>query len=128
MFNKKEKKCDECLDVNTLTDLVSAVMNEAELEEHLMFTFLKSNKDIYLRLLKEVRGNRTDSLGVIIGELPFDLACMCKHLLIICDRYLEVGEKLVSQDKLDMAKKMLNKARYYYELFFTVVLKRELFK
>lgn len=127
-IKEKEKELDNVrisgMDINTLVDLVGAIMNQAEVEEHLMFQWMKEKKDVHLKLLKEVRNKRKRLLGLVIGHPSFDTACLAKHYLIITDRLIEVAEKLACEDNIEEAKKMLEDAKYFYELFWTIALKK----
>jgi len=117
-FNKKDK-----FDLSTDEDLSIAIMNLISIEEHFFFTAEKTGKGEYFDLLKDVREIRKQLLKRIIKEYEGEVWCISKHLLAASMRLMEVGTKLLSQDKKDEAEEIFNKSYDLYSLFWGIVLK-----
>ena len=86
------RKADD-FDLSLEQDLVIAVMNLISIEEHLFFSFSKTNKPKYLNLLKEVREKRKKLLKQIIKEYEGEVRCTAKHMLATSMRLMEVATK-----------------------------------
>jgi len=117
--SKKEAKFDLSKD----EDLSLAIMNLVSIEEHFFFTGLKTKKDKYFDLLKEVREMRKTLMQKLAKDYEGEIWCITKHLLAASMRLFEVGTKLYSQDKKDEAKEMFQKSYDLYSLFWGVNLK-----
>lgn len=112
----KEKK----LDLSSDEDLSIGIMNLISIEEHLYFTSQKTNKDEYLDLLNEVRGIRTELLGLIIKDYEGEVWCISKHLLASSMRLIEVGTKELKKGNKDQAKNLFEKSYKLYSLFWGI--------
>lgn len=116
--NKAKK--DNKLDLSSDEDLSIGIMNLIGIEEHLFFTAQKTNKDVYLGLLKEVREMRVQLLKKIIKEYEGEVWCISKHLLSASMRLMEVGTKSLAKGEGKEAKDMFNKAYDLYSMFWAL--------
>ena len=94
LLEKVEKvTAQKQLDLSSGEDLSVGIMNLISIEEHLFFTFNKTNDSKYIELLNEVRKMRTDLLKEIIKDYEGEVWCISKHLLAASMRIMEVGTK-----------------------------------
>lgn len=112
----KEKK----LDLSSDEDLSIALMNLINIEEHLFFTAEKTNKDIYLDLLNEVRSMRKDLMKEMITEYEGEVWCVIKHLMATSMRLMEVGTKQLHKGNKEKAKDLFHKSYQLYSLFWAI--------
>ncbi len=119
----QQLKKDNKFDLSIEEDLSIAIMNLISLEEHFFFTAEKTNKDEYLDLLNETREIRKDLMKQMIKEYEGEAWCIAKHLLAASMRLIEVGTKLLSDNKRDEAKDVFQKAYRIYATFWAVRLK-----
>lgn len=110
-------------DLSTEEDLSIAVMNLISLEEHFFFTGMKTGASDYFDLLNEVRSIRKELLGKLIDKHEGETWCITKHLLATTMRLIEVGTKLLSDQKKVEAKEMFERAYRTYSLFWALRLK-----
>jgi len=110
------------VDLSTTEDLSIAVMNLISLEEHFVFTGLKTNKDEYFDTANEVRNMRKDLLKKLMPEHEGETWCISKHLLSTTMRLIEVGNKHQTDKKKDEAKKMFESAFKVYSIFWALKL------
>jgi len=110
------KKQDK-FDLSSKEDLAIAVMNLISIEEHLFFTYGKTNKEKYLELLNEVRQMRKKYLAEIVKNPEGEIWCISKHLLASTMRLMEVGTKMLNEDKKDEAKDLFEKALTLWNIF-----------
>ena len=108
------------LDLSSDQDLVFAIMNLVSIEEHLIFTGLKTGKDSYFELMSQVREARKRSMQQIIKEYEGEVWCTSKHLLAACMRFLEVGTKQQSLGNAAYAKELFERAYEMYCLFWGI--------
>jgi len=113
---KKFKDADK-IDLSSKEDLAIAVMNLISIEEHLFFTYGKTNKEKYLELLNEVRQTRKKYLAEIVKNPEGEIWCISKHLLASTMRLMEVGTKMLNDDKKDEAKDLFEKALNLWNIF-----------
>ena len=114
---------DNKLDLSSDEDLSIAIMNLIGIEEHLFFTAEKTNKDVYLKILNEVREMRKDLLKKIIKEYEGEVWCISKHLLSASMRLMEVGTKHLNKGEMKEAKEMFDRSFNLYSLFWALNLK-----
>src|SRR5512137_164717 len=114
---------DNKLDLSRDEDLSIAIMNLIGIEEHLFFTAEKTNKDVYLKILNEVREMRKDLLKRIIKDYEGEVWCISKHLLAASMRLMEVGTKYLGQGNKKEAEDLFTKAYNLYSLFWGLNLK-----
>jgi len=92
-------------------------MNLISIEEHLFFTFNKTNDSKYIELLNEVRKMRTDLLKEIIKDYEGEVWCISKHLLAASMRIMEVGTKELKKGDKKKAENLFQKSYQLYSLF-----------
>jgi len=116
---KKVEKITEKnkIDLSANEDLSIAIMNLLSIEEHLFFTGVKTQKEKYFNLLKEVREMRKELLKKIIKDYEGEQWCISKHLLASSMRLIEVGTKELNQGNKKEAKNLFSKAYDLYSLF-----------
>jgi len=114
---------DNKLDLSSDEDLSIAIMNLIGIEEHLFFTAEKTNKDVYLKLMNEVREMRKDLLKKIVKDYEGEVWCISKHLLSASMRLIEVGTKHLHKGEQKEAKEMFDRAFNLYSLFWALNLK-----
>ncbi len=105
------------LDLSSDQDLVFAIMNLISIEEHLIFTGLKTEKNSYYDAMLTVRDIRKKSLQRIIKEYEGEIWCTSKHLLAACMRFMEVGTKQMSLGNKTDAYELYSQAYEMYCLF-----------
>lgn len=110
-------KTADKIDLSSKEDLAIAVMNLISIEEHLFFTYGKTNKEKYLELLNEVRQMRKKYLAEIVKNPEGEIWCISKHLLASTMRLMEVGTKMLNDDKKDEAKDLFEKALTLWNIF-----------
>lgn len=110
-------KTADKIDLSSKEDLAIAVMNLVAIEEHLFFTYGKTNKEKYLELLNEVRQMRKKYLAEIVKNPEGEIWCISKHLLASTMRLMEVGTKMLNDDKKDEAKDLFEKALTLWNIF-----------
>ena len=110
-------KTADKIDLSSKEDLAIAVMNLVAIEEHLFFTYGKTNKEKYLELLNEVRQMRKKYLAEIVKNPEGEIWCISKHLLSSTMRLMEVGTKMLNDDKKDEAKDLFEKALTLWNIF-----------
>lgn len=81
------------LDLSSNEDLSIGIMNLISIEEHLFFTYNKTGKKSYLKLLNEIRHIRTGLMKQVIKDYEGEVWCISKHLLAASMRIMEVGTK-----------------------------------
>ena len=113
----KNFKEEDKIDLSSKEDLAVAVMNLVAIEEHLFFTYGKTNKEKYLELLKEVREMRKKYLAEIVKNPEGEIWCISKHLLASSMRLMEVGTKKLGENKKDEAKELFDKATALWNIF-----------
>lgn len=116
-------KNNNSVDLSLEEDLSIAVMNLISLEEHFFFSGAKTKKDDYYDMLHEVREMRKVLLGRMIQKTEAESWCISKHLLATTMRLMEVGTKLLTDNKKDEARQMFEFAFKTYNLFFALRLK-----
>jgi len=117
--DKKQNKLDLSLD----EDLSIAIMNLVSIEEHFFFTAEKTKKRKYFDLLKEVREMRKSLLKKIVKNQEGEIWCISKHLLASSMRLMEVGTKLLKEDRKDEAYDLFDNLYKLYTLFWALNLK-----
>lgn len=111
------------VDLSTTEDLSIAVMNLISLEEHFFFTGVKTYKDQYFDSALEIRNLRKELLQQLMPEHEGETWCASKHLLAATMRLIEVGNKLQSEGKKDLASHTFGKAYRVYTLFWGLKLR-----
>jgi len=117
MKKVKNFKEGDKIDLSSKEDLAVAVMNLVAIEEHFFFTYGKTNKEKYLELLNEVRQMRKKYLAEIVKNPEGEIWCISKHLLASTMRLMEVGTKMLNDNKKDEAKDLFEKALTLWNIF-----------
>ena len=116
-IKKVNEKKDGKFDLSADEDLSLAIMNLVSIEEHFFFTGVKTERDEYFDLLKEVREMRKELLGKIIKDYEGEVWCISKHLLAASMRLMEVGTKYLGKGDKEKAKDFFQKAYNLYSMF-----------
>lgn len=111
------------IDLSLEEDLSIAVMNLVSLEEHFFFTAQKTGKDDYFDLLNETREIRKALLGRMVDRHEGETWCITKHLLAATMRLIEVGTKLLGEEKKNEAREIFDHAYRLYGIFWGLRLK-----
>lgn len=104
-------------DLSSDQDLMIAIMNLISIEEHLVFSGAKTNKNSFYDLIEEVRELRKTLMQKIIPSYEGEVWCISKHLLASSMRLMEVGTKQQSLHNTEEAYKLFNQAYELYCLF-----------
>lgn len=118
-FMDKVKRMErgEKLDLSSDEDLSIGIMNLISIEEHLFFTYNKTENPQYLDILNEVREMRKGLLKRIIRDYEGEVWCISKHLLASSMRLMEVGTKALTKGNRDDAQDLFRKSFQLYSLF-----------
>lgn len=118
LIKKIEKfKTSDKVDLSSQEDLAIAVMNLISIEEHLFFTYNKTGKKNYLEILNEVRQIRKKYLAEIVKNPEGEIWCISKHLLASSMRFMEVGTKMLNDNKQEEAVDLFKKANSLWNMF-----------
>ena len=116
-YRDKFAKEQEILDISMDDDLAMSVMENIEMENHLVFTYAETEDDMYYEILKTVREiYRKDMKKLVKNEDP-QIWCFLKHMLSKIKRKTEVGFKLLDQGKHEEAKAEFKEAKDLFMLF-----------
>ena len=103
---KKANKAD----LSSKEDLGIAVMNLISIEEHLFFTYEKTNDEQSLELLNKIREMRKKYLAEIVKDPKGEIWCISKHLLAGSMRFIEVGTKMLNDNDSKKAEELFERA------------------
>jgi len=110
-------KKDNKLDLSSDEDLSLAIMNLIAIEEHLFFTYSKTNKTVYLDMLNESRDIRKTLMSKIVKNKDGEVWCISKHLLSASMRLMEVGTKMLNNREKEKAEDLFQKSYKLYSMF-----------
>ncbi|MEK7673824.1 MAG: hypothetical protein AAB371_01335 [Patescibacteria group bacterium] len=116
----KESVKNSGVDLSSGEDLSIGIMNLISLEEHLFFTFQKTQKKEYLKFLNDVREMRKELLKKIVKDPEGEVWCISKHLLAGAMRLMEVGTKYLNDGKDEEANSMFEKSYALYSMFWAI--------
>ena len=108
------------LDLSVGEDLSIALMNLISLEEHFIFSYMKTSEKKYIEMLEQIRELRKKLLKKIVKENEGENWCASKHLLASSMRLIEVGTKLLHNGKKEEAENLFIEAFNVYSLFWAV--------
>lgn len=109
------------LDISAWEDLSIGIMNIISLEEHCFFSYIKTEDDKFLKILKIVRELRKKLLALIVKkDDDSEKWCMSKHFLASSMRLFEVGNRLLNEGNEKEAKEMYEDAAELYGLFWSL--------
>jgi len=118
LLNRVDRiKETEKIDLSSKEDLAIGIMNLISIEEHLYFSYKKTNDENFLTLLNEIREMRKNLLEKIVKNPKGEVWCISKHLLAGSMRLMEVGTKKLSENKKDEAKEFFEKAYQLWNIF-----------
>ncbi len=119
------KKTNE-LDLSIGEDLSIALMNLVSLEEHFLFSYMKTENKKFLEFLEQTREIRKKLLAKIVkkdekSEKDYsEKWCISKHLLATSMRLSEVGTKYLHDGKKEEAKEIFMEAFNLYSMFWAI--------
>ena len=116
----EEVKVKNKLDLSLGEDLSIGIMNLISLEEHFLFSFVKTNNEQYLPMLEQTRELRKRLLKKIVRDNKGEDWCISKHLLAATMRLTEVGTKYLHDGRKKEAEEMFIEAFNLYSLFWAV--------
>ena len=117
----EEIKKQSTLDLSSGEDLSIAIMNLISLEEHFLFSFMKTENKKFLDFLEQIREIRKKLLEKIVKkDDESEKWCASKHLLAASIRLSEVGTKYYHERKKKEAEDMFIEAFNLYSLFWAV--------
>lgn len=109
------------LDLSLGEDLSIALMNLVSLEEHFLFSFVKTENKKYLEFLEQTRELRKKlMLKIVKKDDDSEKWCISKHLLATSMRLTEVGTKYLHDKKKKEAEDCFIEAFNLYSLFLAV--------
>jgi len=109
------------LDLSSGEDLSIALMNLVSLEEHFLFSFMKTGQKRFLDFLEQTREMRKKLLGRIVKkDDESEKWCISKHLLATSMRMSEVGTKYLHEGKKEEAENAFIDAFNLYSLFWAL--------
>jgi len=119
LFQKIKKMREEgnALDLSSKEDLGVAIMNLISIEEHLFFTYEKTQDKKYLELLNKIRDSRKELLAKIVKNPDGEIWCISKHLLSASVRLMEVGTKKLGNKEEKEAKDLFDKSYALWNMF-----------
>jgi len=118
LIDKVEKvKAEKKIDLSSGEDLSIGVMNLIAIEEHLFFTYNKTNNKEYINLLDEIRRMRIELMKDLIKDYEGEIYCIGKHLLAASMRLMEVGTKELKKGNKPKAIDLFEKSYKLYSLF-----------
>ena len=116
----EEIKRKDSLDLSLGEDLSIALMNLISLEEHLIFSYMKTSEKSYIEWLEQVRELRKKLLKKIVKQSEGEEWCMSKHLLASSMRLIEVGTKYLHKGDKKEAEDIFIEAFNTYSLFWAI--------
>jgi hypothetical protein len=119
----EEMKKANKLDLSVGEDLSIAIMNVISLEEHFLFSYMKTENDKFLEFLEEVREIRKKLLAKIVKRGEGDYSekwCISKHLLATAMRLNEIGTKYLHDGNKKEAEEIFTNSFNTYNLFWAV--------
>ncbi len=109
------------LDLSLGEDLSIALMNLVSLEEHFLFSYMKTENKKYLEFLEQIREIRKKlMLKIVKKDDDSEKWCISKHLLASSMRLTEVGTKYLHDNKKNEAEECFIEAFNIYSLFWAI--------
>ncbi|MBU0963164.1 MAG: hypothetical protein KKD48_04645 [Nanoarchaeota archaeon] len=116
-----EIKEKNSLDLSSGQDLSIALMNLISLEEHFLFSYMKTNENKFLEFLEQIRELRKKLLAKLVNKDDgSEKWCISKHLLATSMRLTEVGTKYLHEGNKKEAEELFLEAFNVYSLFWAV--------
>ena len=121
LFKKiKDFKESDKIDLSSKEDLAVAIKNLISIEEHLFFTYNKTNDKKYLEILNETRELRKKYLAQIVKNPEGEIWCISKHLLSASMRFMEVGTKKLNEGRKEEAEELFKKSYDLWNIFWGI--------
>ena len=95
-------------------------MNVVSLEEHLYFSYMKTNNKRYLDLMQSMRELRKNLMKRIVKNPEGEEWCISKHLLASSMRLYEVGTKDLNLGNVESANFLFDASFELYSMFFGI--------
>lgn len=109
------------LDLSIGEDLSIGLMNLISLEEHFLFSFIKTSDEKFLEFLEKTREMRKRLLAKIVKkDDDSEKWCISKHLLAASMRMTEVGTKHLHNGNKKEAKEFYFDAFNIYSMFWQI--------
>ena len=86
-------------DIAKEEDLFFGVMNLVSIEEHLVFTAMKTGKSEYIGVLNSIRELRKFFMKKLLKNTEGEMWCISKHLISSIMRLMETGAKYLDSNK-----------------------------
>lgn len=116
-----EIKEKNSLDLTSGQDLSIALMNLISLEEHFLFSYMKTSEKRFLEFLEQTRELRKRLLAKLVKKDDgSEKWCISKHLLAASMRLTEVGTKYLHDGDKKEAENLFLEAFNLYSLFWAV--------
>lgn len=116
-----EIKEKDSLDLSSGEDLSIALMNLISLEEHFLFSYMKTLDTKYLNFLEQIRELRKKLLKHIVKkDNDSENWCISKHLLATAIRLSEVGTKFLHEGKKKEAEELFIESFNVYSMFWVI--------
>ena len=115
------------LDLSIGEDLSIALMNLVSLEEHFLFSYMKTENEKYLEFLEQIRELRKKLLARIVKKEENDESekwCISKQLLATSMRLTEVGTKYLHEGRKKEAEDVFIEAFNIYSLFWALNMRK----
>lgn len=119
----EEIKQKGSLDLSLGEDLSIALMNLVSLEEHFLFSYMKTEDKKFLEFLEQIRELRKKLMLKIVRRGEGDYSekwCISKHLLASSMRLSEVGTKYLHDNMKKEAEECFSEAFNLYSLFWNL--------
>lgn len=109
------------LDLSLGEDLSIALMNLVSLEEHFLFSYMKTNEKKFLDYLEQTRELRKKLLSKIVKkDDDSEKWCISKHLLASSMRLSEAGTKELHAGNKKEAEEMFDESFELYSMFWGI--------
>lgn len=104
-------------DLSSDQDLTIGIMNLISIEEHLMFSGAKTEKNSFYDLIEGIRELRKKLMQKVIPAYEGEVWCISKHLLSSSMRLMEVGTKQLSLGNKKEAYELFDESYNLYCMF-----------
>jgi len=105
---------EERLDEKTRHELIRLLSELVCIEEHCLFSYLETKKEIFLKIRDEVQRDRKRIQSLFKNDDKFEIHCLYKHIAKVIKEFEEVADDVKSKKlKIFFFKLKSN----YYNLF-----------
>ncbi len=104
-------------DLSSGEDLSFALMNLISIEEHLAFSFARTEDPFFVEALPEIRNLRRDLMKQVVREGYGEGWCISKHLLATSMRLLEVANKRQAEGQEEMSRRLIEESFNLWSMF-----------